>query len=133
MALATPAQAADDGIYRIRDARTSHCLVGGYLESCDSYLAVWDNRNQGDGRAQISGLYRQRRCPALSPAQTYPPSVFVAPCGILPDRWTIQGQPGEGPVAIALERGELGYLTTQGNRAVVDPYGGPQWVLERLG
>ncbi|MEU1940469.1 hypothetical protein ACH49O_41440 [Streptomyces coeruleorubidus] len=133
MALATPAQAADDGIYRIRDARTGQCLQGDYLESCDSYLALWEIRNQGDGTAQISEFYGERRCLALSPARTYPPLVFVAQCGSRPDRWAIQGQPGEGPVAIALERGELGYLTTQGNRPVVDPYGGPQWILERLG
>ncbi|WP_405876682.1 RICIN domain-containing protein [Streptomyces sp. NBC_01136] len=135
-ALATPAQAADDGAYFIRDARTGACLaggegpLGGRLEPCNP-ATVWEIRNQDDGMAQIVEA-RGGRCLALSPVHIYPPPVWVDECGRQPDRWTIRG-PADEPVAIALGRGEWGYLTTQGYRAVVSQDGGPQWILQRLG
>ncbi|QIY68851.1 hypothetical protein HEP84_06140 [Streptomyces sp. RLB1-33] len=136
MALATPAQAADDGFYYIRDVRTGACLAegphGGRLAPCD-WNPVWEIRNQGDGMAQIVEARGRDRCLALAPIPIYPPLVSVDQCGSRPDRWTIQGQPDEGPVAIAFERGELGRLTTEGDHVTVTPYGGPQWILERLG
>ncbi|GAA5706187.1 hypothetical protein AQJ43_37000 [Streptomyces avermitilis] len=83
---------------------------------------------------RLKNLPRGLTCSAaLAPIPIYPPAVSFDQCGTRPDRWTIQGQPDEGPVAIAFERGELGRLTTEGDRAVVTPYGGPHWILERLG
>jgi hypothetical protein len=137
-ALATPAQAADDGAYFIRDVRTGACLaggegpLGGHIEPCNPGT-VWEVRNQGDGTAQIVETRGEGRCLALSPIRIYPPVVWVDTCGNQPDRWTIQSNPDNEPVAIALGRGDLGSLTTQGSRAVVSYDGGPQWILERLG
>ncbi|MFI5750048.1 RICIN domain-containing protein [Streptomyces sp. NPDC051644] len=137
-ALATPAQAADDGAYFIRDVRSGACLaggegpLGGHIEPCNPGT-VWEIRNRDDGLTQIVEARGERRCLALSPIRIYPPAVWVAECDNHPDRWTIQGAPDEGPVAIALGRGELGHLTTQGSRAIISYDGGPQWILERLG
>jgi hypothetical protein len=136
-ALATPAHAADNGAYLIRDVRTGACLAGGegpqggHIEPCNPGT-VWTVRNQGDGTAEIVEATGEGRCLALSPIRIYPPAVWVNQCGNQPDRWTIQGQPDEGPVTIALGRGELGNLTTQGSRAVLSNNSGPQWILERL-
>jgi hypothetical protein len=137
-ALATPAQAADDGIYLIRDVRSGQCLaggeglLGGHIEPCNPGT-VWAIRNQDDGLAQIVEARGEGRCLALSPIRIYPPAVWVDQCGRQPDQWTIQGEAGAEPVAIALGQGELGYLTTQGHRAIVSYAVGPQWNLERLG
>jgi hypothetical protein len=137
-ALATPAQAADNGAYFIRDIRTGACLAGGqglaggHLEPCNPGT-VWTIRNQDDGTAQIVEARGEGRCLALSPVRIYPPAVFVDECGSQPDRWTIQGPADGGPVVIALGRGDLGRLTAQGDRAVLSYDGGPQWLLERLG
>ena len=137
-ALATPAQAADDGAYFIRDARTGACLaggegpLGGHIEPCNPGT-VWAVRNQDDGTAQIVEAGGEGRCLALSPIGAYPPPVWVDQCGNQPDRWTITGRPDAGPVAITLGAGGQGSLTTQGSRAVVSFDGGPQWILQRLG
>ncbi|MFE7353085.1 hypothetical protein ACFU8Q_07725 [Streptomyces sp. NPDC057543] len=139
-ALATPAQAADaaDGAYLIRDLRTGQCLAGGeglgggHIEPC-SPRTVWEIRNQGDGLAQIVDVHGGNRCLALSPIRIFPPAVWVDQCGNQPDQWTIQGAVDEEPVSIALGRGELGSLTTDGRRVVLLPDRGPQWVMERLG
>ncbi|WP_371794072.1 hypothetical protein [Streptomyces sp. NBC_01718] len=139
-ALAAPAQAADaaDGVYFIRDARTGACLAGGEgplgarIEPCN-LASVWEIRNQGDGLAQIVEARGEMRCLALSPIRIYPPAVWVDECGRQPDRWTVQGEASEGPVTIALGRGELGHLTTAGHRAILSPDGSSQWILERLG
>ncbi|MET9655442.1 hypothetical protein [Streptomyces sp. NPDC006510] len=137
VALATPAQAADDGSYLIRDARTGACLageglLGGHIELC-SPDTVWGIRNQGDGLVRIVEPQAEGRCLALSPLRIYPPVVWVDECGNSPDLWSIQGREYEGRVAIALDRGEFGSLATQGSRVVVTHDGGPQWVLERVG
>ncbi|MFB6991853.1 RICIN domain-containing protein [Streptomyces sp. NPDC056230] len=137
-ALATPAQAADDGSYLIRDVRSGLCLaggegpLGGHIEPCNPGT-VWEIRNQADGLVQIREPRGENRCLALSPIRIYPPAVWVDQCGRQPDQWSIQGPDQEGPVAIALDRGEFGLLTTQGPRAVISYEGGPQWVLERVG
>lgn len=138
LALATPSQAADDGAYFIRDARSGQCLaggegpLGGHVEPCNPGT-VWEIRNQGDGLARIVEARGEGRCLALSPIRIYPPVVWVDRCGSQPDEWSIQGPDGGAPVAIALGRGELGYLTTEGDRAVILPDGRPQWFLQRLG
>ncbi|WP_406323500.1 RICIN domain-containing protein [Streptomyces sp. NBC_01637] len=139
-ALATPAQAADaaDGVYFIRDVRSGACLAGGEgslgarIEPCNPGT-VWEVRNQGDGLAQIVEARGENRCLALSPIRIYPPVVWVDECGRQPDRWTVQGEVSEGPVDIALGRGELGHLTTEGHRVILSPDGSPRWILERLG
>ncbi|MEV6161396.1 hypothetical protein AB0L71_05635 [Streptomyces sp. NPDC052052] len=137
-ALATPAQAADDGSYFIRDLRSGQCLaggegpLGGHVEPC-SPGTVWEIRNQDDGLAQIVEARGEERCLALSPLRIYPPTVWVAPCGRQPDLWSIEGDTDREPVVIALGRGEFGNLTTQGNRVVLSPDDRRQWVLERLG
>ncbi|MEU6014556.1 hypothetical protein ABZ826_11000 [Streptomyces sp. NPDC047515] len=137
-ALATPAQAADDGSYLIRDVRSGLCLaggegpLGGHIETCNPGT-VWEVNNLDDGLTQIRQAGGQNRCLALSPIRIYPPAVWVDQCGRQPDQWSIQGAADGGPVAIALGRGELGRLTTQGSRAVISYDGGPQWVLERVG
>ncbi|MFI5771308.1 RICIN domain-containing protein [Streptomyces sp. NPDC051658] len=138
LALATPSQAADDGAYFIRDARSGRCLaggegpLGGHVEPCNPGT-VWEIRNQGNGLARIVEARGEGRCLALSPIRIYPPVVWVDRCGSQPDEWSIQGPDGGAPVAIALGRGELGYLTTEGDRAVILPDGRPQWFLQRLG
>ncbi|MCX5341862.1 hypothetical protein [Streptomyces atratus] len=139
-ALATPAQAADaaDGAYFIRDVRTGACLaggegpLGGHIAPCNPGT-VWEVRNQGNGLVQIVEARGENRCLALSPIRIYPPVVWVDECGSQPDQWTIQGEASVEPVAIALDRGEAGYLTTQGHRAILSPDGRPQWIMERLG
>ncbi|MFJ9677873.1 RICIN domain-containing protein [Streptomyces sp. NPDC101194] len=137
-ALATPAQAADDGSYLIRDVRSGECLaggegpLGGHVEPC-SPGTVWEIRNQTDGLAQIREPRGENRCLALSPLRIYPPVVGVDQCGRQPDQWSIQGAPDGAPVNIALDRGEFGFLTTEGRRVVLLPGGEPQWVLERVG
>ncbi|MFE4796408.1 RICIN domain-containing protein [Streptomyces sp. NPDC056708] len=138
LALATPSQAADDGTYLIRDVRSGACLaggegpLGGHIEPCNPGTA-WEIRNQGDGLAQIVEARGEGRCLALSPIRIYPPAVWVDECGRQPDQWTIQGEASQEPVDIALGRGELGRLTTQGGRVVLSHDGGAQWILERLG
>ncbi|MER6101734.1 hypothetical protein ABT115_05145 [Streptomyces sp. NPDC001832] len=139
-ALATPAQAADaaDGAYFIRDLRSGQCLaggegpLGGHVEPCNP-RTIWEIRSQGNGLAQIVEARGEGRCLALSPIRIFPPAVWVDQCGKQPDQWSIQGAADEEPVNIALGRGELGSLTTEGQRVVLLPNGGPQWVLERLG
>ncbi|MGW0960239.1 hypothetical protein ACWD4K_14685 [Streptomyces gelaticus] len=138
LALATPSQAAEDGAYLIRELRSGQCLaggeglLGGHVEPCNPGT-VWNIRNEGDGLARIVEARDEDRCLALSPLKIFPPRVWVERCGHLPDRWSIQGPDDGAPVAIALGRGEYGYLTTQGDRAILLPEGGPQWALERLG
>ncbi|MFF1917729.1 RICIN domain-containing protein [Streptomyces sp. NPDC058239] len=138
LALATPSLAADDGAYFIRDVRSGACLargegpLGGHIEPCNPGT-VWEIRNQDNGLAQIIEARGEGRCLALSPVRIYPPAVWVDECGNQPDQWSIQDSTDGGPVAIALGRGELGRLTTQGSRAIVSYDGGPQWILERLG
>lgn len=77
MALATPAQAADDGSYFIRDVRGGACLaggngpLGGHVEPCNPGT-VWEIRNQGNGLARIVEARGEGRCLALSPLRIYP-------------------------------------------------------------
>ncbi|WP_327369059.1 RICIN domain-containing protein [Streptomyces sp. NBC_01217] len=138
-ALATPAQAADDGAYFIRDARSGACLaggegpLGGHIEPCNPGT-VWEIRNLGDGLVRIVEARGEERCLALSPVRIYPPAVYVEQCGNRPDEWAVLGEPGGGPAPIALGRGGAAFLTTEGSRAVLTPDAGPsQWILERLG
>ncbi|WP_326766957.1 RICIN domain-containing protein [Streptomyces sp. NBC_01591] len=138
VALATPAQAADDGAYLIRDLRSGQCLaggegpLGGHVEPCNPGT-VWEIRNQGDGQVRIVDPRSEDRCLALSPVRIYPPVVWVDQCGNSPDQWSILGPDNGEPVSIALERGAFGYLTTEGNRVVLLPGDRPQWSLQRLG
>ncbi|MCX4846287.1 RICIN domain-containing protein [Streptomyces sp. NBC_00893] len=138
LALATPAQAADDGSYFIRDVNGGACLaggdgpLGGHVEPCNPGT-VWEIHNQGNGLVRIAEARGEGRCLALSPVRIYPPAVWVAQCGTQPDQWSIQDTGDGEPAVIALERGELGYLSTQGSRAVLLPEARPQWVLQRLG
>ncbi|MER5360401.1 hypothetical protein [Streptomyces sp. NPDC002785] len=137
-ALATPAQAADDGTYLIRDVRSGQCLaggegpLGGHVEPCNPGT-VWQIHNQGDGLAQIVESNGAGRCLALSPLKIYPAPVWVNQCGGWADQWSILGPANDGTVAIALGQGEYGYLTTQSSRVVVNYDGGYEWVLERIG
>ncbi|MFE2929221.1 RICIN domain-containing protein [Streptomyces sp. NPDC059278] len=139
MALATPAQAADDGSYFIRDVRGGACLaggdgpVGGHVEPCNPGT-VWEIHNQGNGLARIVEARGEGRCLALSPVRIYPPAVWVDQCGNQPDQWSIQDTGDGEPVVIALGRGEFGFLSTQDDgRAVLLPEARPQWILQRLG
>lgn len=139
VALATPAQAADDGSYFIRDVRGGACLaggdgpVGGHVEPCNPGT-VWEIHNQGNGLARIVEARGEGRCLALSPVRIYPPAVWVDQCGNQPDQWSIQDTGDGEPVVIALGRGEFGFLSTQGDgRAVLLPEARPQWILQRLG
>jgi hypothetical protein len=139
MALATPAQAADDGSYFIRDVRSGDCLaggqgpLGGHVEPCNPGT-VWEIHNQSNGLAQIVEARGEGRCLALSPLRIYPPAVWVDQCGNQPDQWSIVG-PGNGePVAIGLGRnGDFGRLTPQGDRLALLPDSTSRWVLQRLG
>ncbi|MFG2215226.1 RICIN domain-containing protein [Streptomyces sp. NPDC087769] len=138
MALATPAQAADDGSYFIRDVRGGACLaggngpLGGHVEPCNPGT-VWEIRNQGNGLVRIVEARGEGRCLALSPVRIYPPAVWVDQCGNQPDQWSIQ-ETGDGePAVIALGRGEFGFLSTQDGRAALLPEPRPQWILQRLG
>ncbi|MEU9463602.1 RICIN domain-containing protein [Streptomyces sp. NPDC058322] len=138
MALATPAQAADDGSYLIRDVRGGACLaggdgpVGGHVEQCNPGT-VWEIHNQGNGLVRIVEARGEGRCLALSPVRIYPPAVWVDQCGNQPDQWSIQDTGDGEPAVIALGRGEFGFLSTQGDRAVLLPEARPQWILQRLG
>ncbi|GAA1318524.1 hypothetical protein GCM10009647_049240 [Streptomyces sanglieri] len=138
MALATPAQAADDGSYFIRDVRGGACLaggngpLGGHVEPCNPGT-VWEIRNQGNGLARIVEAQGEGRCLALSPVRIYPPAVWVDQCGNQPDQWSIQDTGDGRPAVIALGWGEFGFLSTQDDRAVLLPEPRPQWILQRLG
>ncbi|MEL5958726.1 hypothetical protein AADR41_28860 [Streptomyces sp. CLV115] len=138
LALATPAQAADDGSYLIRDVNGGACLaggdgpLGGHVEPCNPGT-VWEIHNQGNGLARIVEARGAGRCLALSPVRIYPPAVWVDQCGNQPDQWAIQDTGDGEPVVIALNRGEYGYLSTQDGRAALLPEARPQWILQRLG
>ncbi|MGW2110448.1 hypothetical protein [Streptomyces sp. NPDC001948] len=137
VALATPAQAAADGTYFIRDQSSGKCLaggagpLGGHIEPCSPHT-TWDIRNQGDDLVRIVDPQSEYRCLALSPLRIYPPVVWVDRCGNSPDQWSILGAVDGEPVAIALGHGALGYLATQRDNVVVLPGDAPRWVLERL-
>lgn len=140
MALATPSQAADDGAYFIRDARTGACLqsdegfLGGRLGPCGDE-SVWQVRNLPDGSVQLASGRDASRCLGLSPVKIFPPPVHVSPCGTSPDRWTIAGPDATGaPVALNLtELPFMGSLTPRGDRATLAGEGAPEWSFTRVG
>ncbi|MFJ6567851.1 hypothetical protein ACIQNU_10535 [Streptomyces sp. NPDC091292] len=139
LTLATPAQAADNGDYYIRDARSGACLsagqgpVGGDLRPCGPDT-VWALRNEVDRTVRFQDRREPGRCLALSPIHLFPPPVFAGPCGESPDRWRIEGEDGDAPVALRLaEIPDLGTLTARGPRATLGGQGEREWRLQRLG
>ncbi|MFF2852250.1 hypothetical protein ACFVT5_38940 [Streptomyces sp. NPDC058001] len=139
LTLAAPAQAADNGDYYVRDARSGACLtagegpVGGDLRPCGPDT-VWSLRNEPDRSVRFQDKRDPRRCLALSPVPLFPPPVFAGPCGESPDRWRIEGEDDNRPVALRLaEDPGLGSLTARGPRATLAGHGEPEWLLQRLG
>lgn len=140
VALATPSQAADNGSYFIKDARTGACLLtnegylGGQLGAC-GHDAVWQVRNLPNGSVQLASGRDEERCLGLSPVKIFPPPVFLSPCGSSPDQWTIAGPDGDGaPVALSLTQiPSAGTLTPNGDRATLAGRGAPEWTFTRVG
>ncbi|MEU8507571.1 RICIN domain-containing protein [Streptomyces brevispora] len=139
VALATPSQAVDNGLYRIHSAQDGKCLknsegyIGGELGDCGPN-ARWRLVNLPNGTVQIREANDENRCLALSPLKIFPPNVFDDRCGNSPDQWVIDGPSDSRLVVLRLgDAPYMGTLTPNGDRAVLAGQGRPEWFLERLG
>ncbi|WP_406453129.1 hypothetical protein OG782_20870 [Streptomyces sp. NBC_00876] len=140
VALATPSQAADDGVYLIHSTRSGACLnagggpFGGRLGDCGGIDAAWRLVNLPDGAVQFRPVRQADQCLGLSPVRIFPPAVSETPCDSNPDQWLVEGPDDRGPIALRLkEVPQAGSLTARGDRATLAGEGAPEWALEWVG
>ncbi|MEY9946566.1 hypothetical protein ABH937_003659 [Kitasatospora sp. GAS1066B] len=100
VALASPAQAVDNGSYLIRDLNTGRCLApaddDAITPAALGDCTPWKVTNRGDGTVQIAKPGNSSRCLA-----SFPPDVVVGACDRLPyQRWVIQAPGPRIPTTI---------------------------------